>query len=279
MSGYVYFVHLNPLEKDGLDARIKIGMSSKKNNSRMEAYPKQSNLLRKIICSNYNDVENALIVAFTRNFDCYQGAEFYMGELEALLACFDAVIDEIELDIHEMKIDIKSLVVQYSNNLDASILIGTMPTQDEAFKAISNSLQEQTSSVVVTTIDYIRHLNSMEHVGEFVIPFEKLYEAGVIQQSKKKSCPQPSKLLIKNREMTEGVDYAILKVKRNGGTGGKPRNQYMLNIHSFLKVLTMSTGNGIVPSDVYCDYLILNNTLQTLFINACIKSLNKKILE
>ena len=271
MSGYVYLVHLNPLVDDIKDAQIKIGMSSKKNDSRIETYTKYSNLLRKIMCSNYNEVESFLVTAFTKKFKCYQGIEYFIGNLKVLLHFFDVCIDQINIDINEIKIDINFIVDQYSENLGSFVLNNKIPTEKEAFNSILDSLKEQTSLSVVSTIEYIRDLEYTNQSNKFVIPFEKLYEAGVIQQSKKIYSKQPSNLLIKNREMKEGKDFMILKTKRKGDRGGKLKYQYMMNLYSFIKVLTTTTGNGIIPSEVYCDYIILNNTLQNMFINTFMK--------
>jgi len=91
--GYVYL--LQPSLAIGTN-RYKIGCSTKNNTKRIKSYGSNTILLLKYDTNNPEQVETELIKEFKSRFTLYQGKEYFEGNIDTMIECFNNVINKFK---------------------------------------------------------------------------------------------------------------------------------------------------------------------------------------
>ena len=119
MFGAIYL--LQPQEFAGSNI-YKIGMTKMSDGSRVASYGADTTILRVVECSNPIDVEKELIKEFNLKFLLNRGKEYFEGDEESMIQCFDnCVVPIIELpQISDINIentlkDIQSMIESNEN--------------------------------------------------------------------------------------------------------------------------------------------------------------------
>ena len=88
--GYVYMIQSEELNGTN---KVKIGMSTCENNSRIKSYGKNAKTIIKYNCSYPYMLERCLIKQFKKNYNLFKGNEWFEGDIEEMKKLFNKVIN------------------------------------------------------------------------------------------------------------------------------------------------------------------------------------------
>jgi T5orf172 domain len=255
MIGYVYYVL-----PDAADEKIaKIGMSTDKARDRTKKYGTDCRVIRKVSCDQPRQVEAKLIQLFNKQFKISQGREYFAGDSDQMLQCFDKCVETFATEPVERNIDVDQ-VVECILNILGEILPGErMITQDEIFEKIKPMILETAGDVAVKCIDYVREHSAYQLMKEFIVPHSKLIEYGITTSRQSNHIKERLVAL----GLTEDKDFIeMLDDRPKSGRGGSNKKIYTLTPRAFKCCLMRAN----LPW--YRSYILLLEDFNSIYIDA-----------
>jgi hypothetical protein len=225
MIGYVYYV----LPDAANDTIAKIGMSTDKARDRTKKYGTDCRVIRRVACDQPRQVESKLIQLFNKQFKISQGREYFAGDSDQMLQCFDKCVETFATEPVERDIDVDRVVECILNILGEIPPGEQMITQDEIFKKIKPMILETAGEVAVKCIDYVRS-RPYQSMQEFIVPHSKLIEYGIATGGRSNDIKKRLIAL----GLKEGRDFIeTLDDRPNADQGGRNKKIYMLTPRAF----------------------------------------------
>lgn len=107
MKGYVYLVQ--PAEFKNTSC-FKIGMSCRSNDRRLKRYGNGLKIIQTHDCSNPTEVEDKLKAEFKSKFTLTRGLEYFTGDLDDMIECFNTCIEQVSIECMELKLNISDII-------------------------------------------------------------------------------------------------------------------------------------------------------------------------
>ena len=246
MNGAVYLVQPQEFSESSI---YKIGMTKRNDDSRISSYGMDTTVLRIVECSNPKDVETELIQLFNRKFELSKGKEYFEGNKESMIECFNncvstlAIIEDTpDINIEEAVNDIQSLIQNDNTITIQQILEICYPIYD---------------SIGVNDI-HRQRLKELSKLQGFTINANvELIFFGIVAEGQRSAkirrCLARQDLLLPKSPEYDGQFYGIIeespyckairsKVKKNGQTYKKI--EYFITWTGFYKVITRSVNHN-----------------------------------
>ena len=257
MIGCVYYVILS-LEPT---TQVKIGMSNNVNIKRSSAYGESSEVIREVPCGNPKFVETQLIKLFNKKFVKVKGKEYFEGDHDTMIECFDKCINTYSTEATEYNLDIGYLIQKTSQWLDEKLSQDIVPSINDTHSYIRPDIESMISTQMMNCIDYLQSISDITKMNELIVHHDKLVEYEICLAS---SGSNDIKKRLKALDLIENKDYRITRVRqpllkgvRGGATSGK--NVYMLTPIAFKRILSRSN----IP--VYQSYPLFEQYLNQIY--------------
>ena len=256
MIGCVYCVVIS---SDTL-FEVKIGMSRNINIKRSSSYGQTSKIIREVRCGNPKEVETQLIQSFNLGFTKVKGNEFFKGDYDQIIRCFDKCVSEYATEAIEYKLNTDQLIAKTDKWLSKNLDQGIIPSINDTLSFIRPDIEETISSSMMGCIDYLQSISDLSRMNHFIVNHDKLIEHNIYISSGGSS---DIRKRLNALALCENVDYLKNKVKAQSHTsrGGRPQTIYMLTPRTF-KRLILSSNMPVLQS-----YVLLEQYINQLYIS------------
>ena len=253
MIGCVYYVILT----SDTTTQVKIGMSRNINSKRSSAHGQSSEIIREVSCGNPISVEKQLIKIFKKKFVKVKGNEFFKGDHDKMLECFDKCIETYATEAIEYNIDVTYLTKKIVQWFDQQLSQGIIPSIDDTHSFIRPDIESMISPQMMNCIDYLQSISDIAKMNEFIVHHEKLIEYGVCLAS---SGSNDIKKQLHPLGLSENEDYQLTKFRQPVKQGGfSIKHVYMLTPLAFKDILLKS------KIKVYRSYQLFEQHLNQIY--------------
>ena len=262
MIGFVYFLFPNAIDK----TIIKIGMSANTKGKRLNRYGPDSKVLRVVNCDRPEYVESKIVDSLKKNgFKIIKGKEFFTGDSDKMLQCFDECVEQHADDPIERDINVSRLVSLMSQILNDHA--GNVPlTQAEIFDMIRSDIQAYVGDKVMDAIDYIRSISSHLVMNDLIVPHKKMIEYGIATSDRSSNFLERLERL----GLVENKDWNC-NLRKSKSTG-RPSKVYTLTPYAFQCIIMHAN----IPW--FRSYSLLMNHLNVMYITYIQTHLKTNIL-
>ena len=115
MQGAVYLIQPQEFAESNT---FKIGMTKRNDGSRISSYGQKSSILRVVECSNPKNVEDELIEVFNNKFSLSKGKEYFSGDKNDMIECFNKCVLSKAKNVEECKIYVENAIEELQTMID-----------------------------------------------------------------------------------------------------------------------------------------------------------------